>query len=187
MTQSNRHEHFEVPNNDADVKPSVARSCVFNVTYLANQKSTMNWIFQNTKYCSYTFIHSNCTADLRIHKVTRKSQMPSLKWFNGWNVTVFLRWFIPVVYAIIGITNECKIMQIKTQQLLLCSGNQVNDNMFRPKHVVIHLALSYIHLWYPCNCLHNIRSNGMQVSKSRLPDRRIAYYVIQNSLPAAHR
>jgi hypothetical protein len=26
-------------------------------------------------------------------------------------------------------------MQVKTQQLLLCSGNQVNDNMFRPLYL----------------------------------------------------
>ena len=32
-----------------------------------------------------------------------------------------------------------KIMQVKTQQLLLRSGDQVNDSMFRPKHAVIHL------------------------------------------------
>jgi len=48
MTQSNRYKHFEVPNNDADVKPSFARSCVFSFSYLANPESTMNWIFQNT-------------------------------------------------------------------------------------------------------------------------------------------
>jgi hypothetical protein len=47
MMQSNRYEHFEVPKNDADVKPSVARSCVFNFSYLANQESTMNWIIKN--------------------------------------------------------------------------------------------------------------------------------------------
>jgi hypothetical protein len=39
------------------------------------------------------------------------------------------------VCAIIGITNECKIMQVKTQQLLLRSGNQVNDNVFRPLYL----------------------------------------------------
>jgi hypothetical protein len=79
MTQLSRHKHFEVPNNDADVQPSVARSCVFNFSYLANQESTMNWIFQNTKYTSYTLTHSDRTADLRIHKVIRKSQKPSLR------------------------------------------------------------------------------------------------------------
>jgi hypothetical protein len=47
------------------------------------------------------------------------------------------RWFIPVVCAIIGITNECKIMQVKTRQLSLCSGSQVNDNMFRPIHISV--------------------------------------------------
>jgi hypothetical protein len=26
-------------------------------------------------------------------------------------------------------------MQVKTQKLLLCSGNQVNDNMFRPVYL----------------------------------------------------
>jgi hypothetical protein len=26
-------------------------------------------------------------------------------------------------------------MQVKTQQLLLCNGNQVNDNMFRPLYL----------------------------------------------------
>jgi hypothetical protein len=34
----------------------------------------------------------------------------------GRNEFVF-RWFIPGVCATIGITNECKIMQDKTQQL----------------------------------------------------------------------
>jgi hypothetical protein len=44
-------------------------------------------------------------------------------------------WFIPIVFPIIVITNLYKIMQVKTQQLLLCSGNQVNDNMFRPLYL----------------------------------------------------
>jgi len=48
MMQSNRHKRFEVPNNNAYVKPSFARSCVFNFSYLANLESTTNWTFQNT-------------------------------------------------------------------------------------------------------------------------------------------
>jgi hypothetical protein len=45
------------------------------------------------------------------------------------------RWLIPVVCAIIGITNECKLMQVKTQQLYYVVENQVNDSMFRPIHL----------------------------------------------------
>jgi hypothetical protein len=45
------------------------------------------------------------------------------------------RWFIPVVCAIIDITNECKINASQNTTIILCGGNQVNDNMFRPIHL----------------------------------------------------
>jgi hypothetical protein len=52
MTNSNcaikSSQTFRSPRYDADVNSSVARSYVFNFSYLANQESTMNWIFQNT-------------------------------------------------------------------------------------------------------------------------------------------
>jgi hypothetical protein len=37
--------------------------------------------------------------------------------------------------TVIGFTNECKIMQVKTQQLYYVVENQVNNNMFRPIHL----------------------------------------------------
>jgi len=47
MMQSNRYEHFKVPNNDADVKPSVTQSCVFNCIFM--DPCILVWLSRNNQ------------------------------------------------------------------------------------------------------------------------------------------
>jgi hypothetical protein len=54
-------------------------------------------------------------------------------------------------------------MQVKTQQLLLCSGDQVNDNMFRPFYLfqLGHHLISFV---IP-TIAHTAETNHLQIKK----------------------
>ena len=95
---------------------------------LLNIKFFWNWKWYREVFRSY---HGLVTSNSFIHSfISLFSIYPYTGKTNDVEMVV-----IDVEVSVRRYHKWYKIMQVKTQHLLLCSGNQVNDNMFRPMYL----------------------------------------------------